>query len=1044
MIAIQVHGREGLELDIAHHREASAIVLNQKEMSRDGTYRLQISPELSDWSDLATSWGGFIDYFDSETSTEQRYYRVICHDETVAPDWTNQLGPDPSEFISGPRFVGDIRWVKFAFERERPETVYFQHSRRFPFHFDFATRHLPAYRGVGGIEFDSVTLFPESQTLVLGTVLFSPDPTVKEIGIQFVGREAFSIENIKAWLQRVSMRLRLVDQWRVIYMPTFDQQAVAESARGDLLRQGIEVDSPARWTKQDAVYAEGWALGRLQFIEASELAGAYSEGRVRPTDILLLDRVPAEVPPVAGIISLTPGTPNSHVAILAHSFGVPFGYVADAARRAQLTDWAGEDIFLITAATAGGAEVSTLRVGNELDEEAKARLLSLKELPPLSYTPVRPADRIAFPGAELTPDHLDRVGGKAANFGFLLRSIPDNAPVEAIAFSFDLWDAFLGQTLLTGSTLRETIRQALGNETYPPVDPASLASRLAEVRVLITDEAVFSDQEQQQIIDVLAPLDTGRKIRFRSSTNVEDGELFSGAGLYDSFSGCLADDLDDDSIGPSHCDSTKGKERGVFRALKKVFASFYNDNAFLERLRRGVREDEVGMAVLAHYSFPDDIEEANGVATMRLNTMSPHDQPRLIEASLVTQREAVSIANPDQTATPEVVRVENSLGGVRFELEQDSSLVPLGATVLTWTDDYARLTELLVRAGTAYLEYFPNKREVLLDFEYKKISSGQLVVKQIREVPSSPFAGEPAPLSFSDVDAFEVVQGEFGDMMARHRLKSVWRFQSWGIVGDEPIGNPAGRLSVELEFLHHGELTRFQGAMIDLPGASMAVEGRDLIYDWYWGEGDQRVDYELTFNFLYALDQRPSPLLELADAEIELSARYSIPQPRFDLFQDSVTMVSEESVRLADINPPMPDAKFPNVTWTRHVEAESGNLAIDSDFYIGTYQIRGETPFILKTFVLQAWEKTSVTVPGYGPLDLRSTYSQTYWPGHHNFIETVVVEPGLESGVEPTLLSKLAAENVRGWIVIQDSANVSPDLTSRIVVWTWDNELVSP
>ena len=46
-------------------------------------------------------------------------------------------------------------------------------------------------------------------------------------------------------------------------------------------------------------------------------------------------------------------------------------------------------------------------------------------------------------------------------------------------------------------------------------------------------------------------------------------EQFSGAGLYDSFSGCLADDLDDDTFGPSHCDETKAGERGAMRALRK-------------------------------------------------------------------------------------------------------------------------------------------------------------------------------------------------------------------------------------------------------------------------------------------------------------------------------------------------------------------------------------------------------------------------------------------------------------------------------------------
>ncbi len=55
----------------------------------------------------------------------------------------------------------------------------------------------------------------------------------------------------------------------------------------------------------------------------------------------------------------------------------------------------------------------------------------------------------------------------------------------------------------------------------------------------------------------------------------------------------------------------------MFKAIRKVFASFYNENAFLERLRLGVDESKVGMALLVHHSFPDDGELANGVAVVR-------------------------------------------------------------------------------------------------------------------------------------------------------------------------------------------------------------------------------------------------------------------------------------------------------------------------------------------------------------------------------------------------------------------------------------------
>ena len=167
-----------------------------------------------------------------------------------------------------------------------------------------------------------------------------------------------------------------------------------------------------------------------------------------------------------------------------------------------------------------------------------------------------------------------------------------------------MWDAYLDQPLAGAETLRQFIDGRLSQHVYPP-DVVRLRADLAAIQEAVEDLADFTPQQRATIIAALqlAGLE-GARIRFRSSTNVEDSESFSGAGLYDSYSGCLEDDTDSDNAGPSHCDPAEAKERGVFRALRKVYASFYNENAFLERLRHGIIEAEVGMAILVHFSCP--------------------------------------------------------------------------------------------------------------------------------------------------------------------------------------------------------------------------------------------------------------------------------------------------------------------------------------------------------------------------------------------------------------------------------------------------------
>lgn len=53
---------------------------------------------------------------------------------------------------------------------------------------------------------------------------------------------------------------------------------------------------------------------------------AFDDGRLRSEEILLTDGVPADMPVLAGLISLTPSTPNSHTTILSRSFGVAEGF----------------------------------------------------------------------------------------------------------------------------------------------------------------------------------------------------------------------------------------------------------------------------------------------------------------------------------------------------------------------------------------------------------------------------------------------------------------------------------------------------------------------------------------------------------------------------------------------------------------------------------------------------------------------------------------------------------------------------------------------
>ena len=518
-------------------------------------YTLQVSKTLTNWSEIAVLHGrefdtnpavlSFIDAA-ARPSDQTRFYRVRSAPISFEDDWRNQIFFPNDHYLSESLSFGlpETRWIKFAILTNEPTRVYYQNSWKYKFHYNFASARLPGFKGLSPTQFDEVSLHTNSQRVVLGTVLFSPFPEEREAAVQFVGYDPYTAEQIARWFEIVRSTIQPLNELSLFYMPTYEQAAVAEQNRAFFSARGIQIGSLTEWDTGANAYSTGWAIGRLRFIPASQIEEAYSSGGLKPTDILLTDAIPAELPYVAGILTLAPSTPNSHVAILARSYGVPFVYLAEPDLRAQAQAYTNREIAL--TAFPGYPQV-TIRLLDltDTDPAVKEELVQAKEPEPLNITPKARFGAFTAPTENLVPSDIRFFGGKAANFGFLRRQIPTSSP-PAIAISFDLWDEFMAQTNATGKALREQITERLTKYSYPP-NITALADELETVRDLIEDTTAFTTEQQQQIAAaLLAKFDPQTRIRFRSSTNVEDAENFTGAGLYDSYSGCLADDQDGD------------------------------------------------------------------------------------------------------------------------------------------------------------------------------------------------------------------------------------------------------------------------------------------------------------------------------------------------------------------------------------------------------------------------------------------------------------------------------------------------------------------
>jgi len=203
------------------------------------------------------------------------------------------------------------------------------------------------------------------------------------------------------------------------------------------------------------------------------------------------------------------------------------------------------------------------------------------------------------------------------------------------------------------------------------------------------------------------------RIRFRSSTNVEDLPNFSGAGLYTSAGADLA-----------------GGPQAVENAIKVVFASAWNQQAFVERDFYRVDHQRVRMALLVHPAMPDEL--ANGVA-VTINEFAENRPAFYINAQLGE----VSVTNPTGLAVPEQVLWYTWYEEPEYEVITRSSLV---AAVPDWPSYPAVLGDAELETLAEYLTAIHNHFKVLvgpepdfaMDVEWKLGPGRVIVIKQAR------------------------------------------------------------------------------------------------------------------------------------------------------------------------------------------------------------------------------------------------------------------------------------------------------------------------
>ena len=1041
----------GADLKIELDSEISQVVVEAKKLDQARIGSLMFSDDLNNWFPTASTDQATLNYNEYPISGG-RYFQI---QETTPPrlssslNWKTKLTLPEDKFLiefkaqdgvwipPGNNKTKETQWVKFTVLMDDLTTVYFQNGSSIKFHYDFGTKFVPKFGGMSHMEFDEASLFHAGRLAVIGAVLFSEKHG--EYAIQFVGQDKLPAPMVSFLWRLVDGVIDKPDTLRGLYMPTYEQA----DASGDVGQALDQIDVPLvsaqRWeTGSDVVYSMGWAMGRLVFVEGSKISAAFRSGELKSDDILLTDYVPAEIPRVAGIIALHPSTPNSHVAILAKNFGVPFYYEGDESTRLKLPSLEGREVMLRTNA-GGGINQSQDNLAKLIGLEAdlpdafRDEINKLKAPSALKFKAKKTSGVYTKEIKSVKPTDTEYVGGKAAKFYLLRKHIPNNSPDPAIAITFDLWDEYMEQSLDNGKTIREEIDDRLLKAEESGFQ-AELEDTLKSVRKLIRD-GEFLEIQRQAILAALDPFEKDRNIRFRSSTNIEDSRYFTGAGLYDSYSGCLLDELDNDTNGPCACDGSKGKERGVFRAIKRVYASFYNDNAYLERRRFGVNESEVGMAILVHHSFPDEIELTNGVALSVFRKYSGLSFG--METSLSTQIGATSVTNPDTTAVPEMVSVSgyrssNGSTNRRVNFNSRSSLLQVGQDhVMNWKKDYEGLQELLEKVASGFSRYAADSKNYTLDFEYKKIVPNKLVVKQVREVPIQTQLESPTPVLAGGQAMLRLFQGEHGgSVFARHRLKSVWDIKALSRVLSATGKNSSVVDTASWTRVVDGEILLIQNGLDNWEGHRFSTKIENnvtyLIDQWEEKSGGETVKYKLSAGIPLWMPDRNSPIIFADELHWKLEANYK--NFRTDHQQQAFSgsglkkkKVLTDQIELRSFDPSAV-VTSDDLLQQRFVKSKGGKQ-IQIEFY---WPPHPTGPTAGYTAPLQAWKETVITGLTEEPIILKGWHSQTYAPGHHNFWEEFIFEPSKEESLSEIQRNELEEADVKLIYLFNDRDRPAP------------------
>ena len=569
--------------------------------------------------------------------------------------------------------------VMIVIDRKDGNKIYYVNKKRYSFHKDFVNgTYLSLERGR---EFFVNNYIKPNRRFILGTLAYQTP--IKRWTFEFWEGDLIPADQIQLAYDVINKTFFAP----VAFKPNSLRQDEASKTLAGMQRV-LQSDIAKEQAYQALNIAKG--IGRIHIISKLD-----DHVEIGSNEILVLDEVPVQLPPVAGIITSQPSTPLSHINLLAKGWGIPNAYIKNAKELFKQYD-----TYWVTFETLR----ENYKIKRADNDQLRDYVRREKERSDLVKPRSDLSEKRLLSLAEQRSRSSITYGGKSANLGEVLNAkLPGIIVPNGFTIPFYYYDEFINR-----NGLDETIRELFDDQKFIH-DPAYRRQRLVELRQKI-EGAEFDPELRRKVLEKVASEYAGKGLFVRSSSNSEDLPNFSGAGLY------------------TTVPNVRG-EQPLIDAIKKVWASLWNFEAYEARERSAVAHSTVYMAVLIQEGINS---ESSGV----MISTDPFDNGNKGAIYISAKRGlGIKVVEGQRIAEQIIFRPRTNAVQVLTRSAEDSLLtfdenggvkeVPIEGDRVVLTNDVIRR---LVRAATSIKRVF-GERDQDIEWAYMK---GQIYIVQSR------------------------------------------------------------------------------------------------------------------------------------------------------------------------------------------------------------------------------------------------------------------------------------------------------------------------